>query len=542
MKVNPNHFLPCRSVENAHLRQVLPDGSTARNVRLILTAMIALWACSPTASNPSESTNLQQQVGQASARVETPVSDRITLYLNLKDGAPPNARNALRLEGADFVNPPEDGLPFTIVSLSRAAANRVMHLPWVQVFEVDSSPRARVTSEIVPWGVVDIGAEQIQQTLANRGTGVKIAMLDDGILCSHPDLAPRVKGGYNFLTSSSDICLPIGIHGTKTAGVLVGTINGSGVVGVAPEADLYVLRVCDAQGFCDDGAIVSALGWARTNGMEVVSASLGNCGGNPSSAFTSASLAAFNDGIPQAFAAGNGCAPASNQISSMAKPTTLMAVSAYGVGGIFDFPNPSGVEIDLSAPTDVISASALPGGTTLFDGTSAATPHVGGTMALLVKAGFTGTAKIYQRLTETALDAGDPGHDELYGDGKVRASAAVVAKPRVTNLTWCSDGAITSPGTCSFTATISDGVAPINVKFVFIRSDSPNDSTVYAYGPATRLFSVPAGDYTLTVKTSAKEGFYLREGSVTVWDIPVCTGEALNAVGGCGSGGGGDIF
>lgn len=442
----------------------------------------------------------------------------------------------MRLEGADFVNPPEDGLPYTIVSLSRAAANRVMHLPWVQVFEVDSSPRARVTSEVVPWGVVDIGAEQVQQTLANRGTGVKIAMLDDGIQCSHPDLVARIKGGFDFLDPGSDFCLPVGNHGTQTAGVLVASINGSGVVGVAPEADLYVLKVCDGQGACDDGAIVSALGWARTNGMQVISASIGDCGGNPSSPFIAASLAAFNDGIPQAFSAGNPCLT-TRLLSSMAKPTTLMAVSAYSsVSGSVNATFPSGLEIDLSAPTDVLTSSAITG-TGLFSNTSAATPHVGGTMALLIKAGFTGTAKIYQRLTETALDAGAPGLDEFYGHGKVRASAAVVATPRVTNLSWCSGSAITNPGNCSFTATISNGISPINVRFVVFRSDAPGDSTIYGYGSATRQIFVPSGSYTLTVKATAKEGFYLREGSVTVWDVPVCTGEALNAVGGCGGGG-----
>ena len=95
------------------------------------------------------------------------------------------------------------------------------------------------------WGVAHIGAAEAHTTV-NKGTGVKIAVLDTGIDYTHEDLDDNYAGGYDFVFDDAD---PFDdnsrSHGTHVAGIIAAEENGIGVIGVAPEADIYALKVLD---------------------------------------------------------------------------------------------------------------------------------------------------------------------------------------------------------------------------------------------------------------------------------------------------------
>jgi subtilisin family serine protease len=122
----------------------------------------------------------------------------------------------------------------------------------------------------VPTGVQRIGG--VAPALA--GAGAKVAVIDTGIDDCHPDLKDNVKGGINILDATKAPRDDNG-HGTHVAGIVGARHNDFGVVGVAPAASLYAVKVLDLNGSGALSNVVTALDWAVRNGMNVANLSLG---------------------------------------------------------------------------------------------------------------------------------------------------------------------------------------------------------------------------------------------------------------------------
>jgi subtilisin family serine protease len=103
------------------------------------------------------------------------------------------------------------------------------------------------------------------------GQGVKIAVLDTGI-APHPDL--QIAGGKSFIANSESYADDHG-HGTHVAGTISALDNKSGVIGVAPKAQLYALKVLDHQGSGSYSQIIEAIQWSIANKMDILSMSFG---------------------------------------------------------------------------------------------------------------------------------------------------------------------------------------------------------------------------------------------------------------------------
>ncbi len=350
--------------------------------------------------------------------------------------------------------------------------------------------------------------------------------------CSHSDLT--VWGGYDFVANSSTYCGTDGSHGTKAAGVIAALDNRSDVVGVAPGAKIYSLRVCDTEGYCDKNEIVDALNWSGLYGMQVVSLSIAGCGNQTVNDFDSVVDELWNDGVPVVVAHGSNqqCDPDDIE-SEYSWSLHTISVAGHEQNGSYLDVFQYGPHVDFSAPAGVTSLNVA-GGLTSFCCVSSAVPHVAGAFALLIEAGFDGVADMKQRLAETALDAGTAGKDDYYGYGLLRIANAAVPAPTISNLSWCTEGGIETAGDCSMTATTSNGAGTVSVRFVAYFSNSPSDSTVYDWGSATRNIYVPAGDYTLAIKTRARDAHNRLSPIVNTWEIPVCTGQSLTA--NCGGG------
>ncbi len=125
--------------------------------------------------------------------------------------------------------------------------------------------------QIVPTGISRIGASSASTT--GTGAGVKVAVIDTGIDLCHPDLKANLKGGVNLLAKKPPT--DDHGHGTHVAGIIGAVDNAFGVVGVAPQAALYAVKVLDKDGSGSLSTAIKGLDWAAKNQMKVANLSLG---------------------------------------------------------------------------------------------------------------------------------------------------------------------------------------------------------------------------------------------------------------------------
>lgn len=329
--------------------------------------------------------------------------------------------------------------------------------PRVAYVEEDVIVQATEYDSRYDWGISKIGAKVVHETIPmvgeppiagepNLGTDIKVAVIDTGINYLHEDLIDNIDiingWGYNFLSPGS---LPIDDngHGTHCAGIIAAALDQKVVVGVAPQAQLYALKVLDSSGSGYTSDIIEAIDWACANGIQVISMSLGASVG--STALQLACDDAFvNHNIVVVAAAGNnGAARTGTNILYPARYTNVIAVGATDPNNVRAYFSNTGPELDLMAPGVSILSDYLNQDTLFMSGTSMATPHVAGTVALILKSdevawasyGFTNgngtweSAEVTNVLIGTADDLGATGKDKLYGYGIVDAEQAALTPP-----------------------------------------------------------------------------------------------------------------
>ncbi|PCI35180.1 MAG: hypothetical protein COB53_11245 [Elusimicrobia bacterium] len=183
---------------------------------------------------------------QAEPTVENVQPDQYHIWLNVTAGPP---------------------LPSITAALGRAIAG-AKAIPSVPG---RAQPNAEKNSEI-PWGVERLGAPKIWNR--STGKGVNVAVIDTGIDMQHPDLAANIKGGFNAVDPGESPQDDQG-HGTHVAGTIAAVPNKKGVIGVAPNANLYAVKVLDKDGGGTFSSIIAGISWAVENGMHIANMSLG---------------------------------------------------------------------------------------------------------------------------------------------------------------------------------------------------------------------------------------------------------------------------
>lgn len=134
------------------------------------------------------------------------------------------------------------------------------------------SPEAQV--QVLPYGISLVQAPSIWRL--GRGAGIKVGVVDTGIDSRHPDIAGHLRGGEAFVGDQLSPMQDGAGHGTHVAGTIGAIDNDLGVVGVAPDAEIYSLRVFDENGeFTNASALIEAIDWAIANGIRVLNMSLG---------------------------------------------------------------------------------------------------------------------------------------------------------------------------------------------------------------------------------------------------------------------------
>jgi subtilisin family serine protease len=136
-----------------------------------------------------------------------------------------------------------------------------------------------------PYARLQHGAQSIHLEQAHRwatGKGVRIAVIDTGVDFDHPDLRGRVTRAQSFVDRDGGRSFTSDIHGTAVAGVIAASANNDvGIVGVAPEAEIWALKACwpeppdGREALCNSYTLVKALDFAIVQGAQVLNFSLG---------------------------------------------------------------------------------------------------------------------------------------------------------------------------------------------------------------------------------------------------------------------------
>ena len=278
----------------------------------------------------------------------------------------------------------------------------------------------------------------------SQGAGITIAILDSGVLATHPDLSSRLVAGWNFYDNTSDTADATG-HGTSVAGAAAAaTNNGTGVAGVAGAAKIMPIRVSDATGYAYYSTIAQGVTYAADHGARVANASFS--GVFTSSAVDSAGQYLKSKGGLLMVAAGNNGINEGNYA-----PTGMVTVSATDSNDALASWSSYGPFVALAAPGVGIWTTSSDGTWRAASGTSFASPIAAGVAALVMAAQPSLTAsQVEDLLYKSAADLGTSGRDIDFGYGRVDAAAAVAAALATPAAdTQAPSVAITSPGSAS---------------------------------------------------------------------------------------------
>jgi len=474
-------------------------------------------------------------VGPTSSQVQAASNDKVDVFVSF-DKTPGVAERAIVERAGGTVRFSYTIVPAVAASVPEAAIKGLLNNPNVTAVELDGLVYA-VDAELEnAWGVKRIGSGTVHDG-GNKGTGVKIGIIDSGVDRGHQDLNEVYAGGYDFVQNDADPDDVYG-HGTHVAGTACAEDNGLGVVGVAPGCALYSLRVLNDSGSGSWSATVAAMDWAVLNGLQVVNLSLGSSQ-DPGSTVKAAFDNAEADGLVIVAAGGNSGTPSGkgNNVIYPAKYASVIAVAATDKNDTRPSWSSTGEEIELAAPGVSVLSSWNDGDSPhnpqpfILDGdwykegsgTSMASPHVAGAAALVIVAGVTdsnGNGRINDEvravLDSTADDIGAAGKDTHYGYGLVNVAAAIASlvppspavnvnvntdktsyESRVDTtavltvvVTDESGGAISSLGSSDFNTTVN--VTTVTISFA-------ETATPGTYTGNLDISSLADGDYTVEV-------------------------------------------
>ncbi|MGE7667558.1 S8 family peptidase [Ureibacillus composti] len=238
--------------------------------------------------------------------------------------------------------------------------------------------------EVVPKGIELIAVPKIWEN--SKGKGITVAILDTGCDVTHPDLSGRIIGVRNFTSDDDgqpDVVTDYSGHGTHVAGTIAAIHNGTGVVGVAPEANLLILKVLDQSGSGKYDWILNGINYAVEQRVDIISMSLGGSVDVPE--LHQAIQNAISNQILVVCAAGNegDGQSSSDEFAYPASYNEVISVGSINLQrGSSEFSN-SNNEVDLVAPGEEILSTYLNGTYAKLSGTSMATPHVSGALALI---------------------------------------------------------------------------------------------------------------------------------------------------------------
>ncbi len=294
----------------------------------------------------------------------------------------------------------------TVVQAVAAAADKYMKLPavWPNYYKYSfatyNDPALKDWNTNWQWQHKFVGSKTAWEN-GYTGKGVKLGVIDTGVLNSHEEFGSRLVKHVN-MSSSSAVASTTDVdgHGTHVSGIAAASVNNNkGGAGIAPEASLYVYGLCDSKGGMSTAAMLRAVNLAVTDKLDVINMSLG-------STYYSADeekviKAAYDAGVAVFVAAGNDGANVHNYPASCDGACSIASLQADGTKSSFSNYND---KVQLAFPgSDIYSTSAS--GSSQYEymsGTSMACPVATGVAAVILSGaadipelnGLTGGAKV----------------------------------------------------------------------------------------------------------------------------------------------------
>jgi subtilisin family serine protease len=313
--------------------------------------------------------------------------------------------------------------------------NRVFYAPTSEVGTTSAQQNLSVVNATALW---DIGVS---------GEGIVVANLDTGVSLDHPDLVTRWRGGSNSWFDPHgehpDTPTDTSGHGTWTMGIMVGGDTSGSFVGVAPDARWIAAKIFNDEGRATSLAIHQSYQWLLDPDGDPTTDDAPHVVNNSWSFLSVGCYLDFQTditslraaGILPIFAAGNAGPDPNTSVSPANNPgafsvgavDNLSVIHTGSSRGATDCGGSPSTFPSLVAPGVSIYSTGLNGGYVSATGTSMASPHAAGTLALLLNAFPDMPLDIQeQSLLQSALDLGINGPDNDYGNGQLDALEAFV--------------------------------------------------------------------------------------------------------------------
>jgi subtilisin len=259
-----------------------------------------------------------------------------------------------------------------------------------------TEPEPCYPDDQTPWGIEKVyGKDPTDPFIPSGGAGVTVAVLDTGVDTDHPDLVANIVDcitKVTHFTPDAKTCEDGHGHGTHVSGTVLanGGPEGLGIFGVAPEASLMAVKVCDRRGWCYGDDIAAGIYYAADSGANIISMSLG--GDTPDSQILAAIDYAVDKGVLVVAAAGND-GPEDGSIDYPGAYVKVIAAGAIDINEAVPDWSSRGIndgdyvieerEVEFGTPGVNIESTYNDGCYTYMSGTSMATPHVSGLAAKL---------------------------------------------------------------------------------------------------------------------------------------------------------------
>jgi subtilisin family serine protease len=396
------------------------------------------------------------------------------------------------------------------LQLPDAAVAALRADPGVLSVEQDQIMSINTTQAGATWGIdrIDQRARPLSTTYVYNadGSGVTVYIIDTGMNLSHSEFTGRAFTGYDAVTAGGTATDCNG-HGTHVAGTVGGTTYG-----VAKKAKLVAVRVLDCAGSGTTSGVIAGIDWVTAQkkaNPSVPSAANMSLGGGVSAALNTAVKNSVTAGVVYAVAAGNDGGDAC--LHSPAAEPTAITVGATDINdGFASFSN-RGSCVDINAPGVNITSSwySTNTATNTISGTSMATPHVAGAIALYLQVNPTSTpaqvdAALRTNGSTTAVPAGTT--NKLLYSGFITAVPSTA--PPVVNFTSSC-----TARNCSFDGSSTTALASASYSWTF------GDETTGSGATTSHSYSA-AGSYPVTLTVTDANGTSSRTSTVTVTNAP----------------------
>ncbi len=358
------------------------------------------------------------------------------------------------------------------------------------------------------WYLPQISAPQAW-SISTGSPSIVVAVIDSGVDGTHPDLAPKLVPGWNFVANSANTTDLVG-HGTAVAGTVAAASNNNiGIAGVSWNSQIMPLVVVDTNEYASYSNIAAAIQYAVDHGAGVINISIG--GTSSSSVLQSAVDYAWGKNVVIFASAMNNSSSTPNYPAAC---NHAIAVSATDSTDSLAYFSNYGSWIAVAAPGTNILTTVVGGGYGYWYGTSFSSPIATGvaSLALAVNPSLTAPALV-SLLEQNTDDLGTPGFDTSFGWGRVNAYKVLTAVQPPPSVTTAPLTASLNAGqTQQFTASV---VGTTNTAVTW--SVSPALGSISAAGLYTAPATV-AAPQTVTVTAAAVGG---ATGTATVTLVPV---------------------